>query len=297
MPRHGLIRFLRRPACLPPEDFVISLRSVLVPAGRTMPVVLLACGCVALAPRTYAAQGTWRVGLGLAAFAGPQYPGSSSDRAYVYPLPYIAYHGRRFTFDRNRASLRLRHHWRLGVSADGTPPVISREVDARVGMPNLDATLEIGPDLAYVVPATPGHPRTVFGLLYRAREALGSGFSVHQAGYTGGPYGQVVWGHQPWRFTGSLSVLFGDRRSNGYFFDVAPASAVPGRPVYGAPAGYAGTEGTVTASRHYAHAWAGAFVRVADYQGAAFAASPLLKSSLTIMVGFALYGYRALPGG
>lgn len=294
---HGLIPSLGRLTGRLPEDFVTSFRFVPVPTGRTMAAALLACGCLMLVPPTYAAEGTWRAGLGLAAFAGPQYPGSSSDRAYAYPLPYLAYHGRRFTFDRNRASLRLRHHWRLGVSADGTPPVTSHEVDARIGMPNLDATLEIGPDLAYVVPSGPGHPRTVFGLLYRAREALGSGFSVHQAGYTGGPYGQLVWGRKPWRFSGSLSVLFGDRRSNGYFFDVAPASAISGRPVYSAPAGYAGTEWTVTASRHYARAWAGAFVRVADYQGAAFAASPLLKSSLTVMVGFAVYGYRALPGG
>ena len=261
--------------------------------------VLLAASlgvCLIFSPPADAAEGAWRVGLGLASFVGPQYPGSSSDRFYAYPLPYVSYHGPQFTFDRNRASVRWGSHWRLGLSADGTPPVKSSDVTARSGMPDLDATLDIGPDLAYVLSSRPGYPRRLVGLVYRAREALGSGFSVYQAGYTGGPYGQLVWGQNPWRYGTSLTLLFGDARSNGYFFTVAPTSAAPGRPAYSAPGGYSGAEWTITASRHYQRAWIGGFLRVSDYDGVAFAASPMLKSSITVMAGFAVYGYRPLPG-
>ncbi len=84
--------------------------------------------------------------MGIGATTLPHYRGSDQSRTWVLPVPYLVYRGESLKVDDDR---RLRglfgDRLELEFSLNGSPP--AKNNDARRGMPDLDATLEIGPSL------------------------------------------------------------------------------------------------------------------------------------------------------
>jgi len=95
----------------------------------------------------------WEAGLGATVISFPHYRGSDERRAWVLPFPYVVYRGEFLQADekRMRGLFFKTERAELDVSVSGTPPVDSNENDARRGMPDLDATLEIGPSLNFLL--------------------------------------------------------------------------------------------------------------------------------------------------
>src|SRR3954469_24696873 len=99
----------------------------------------------------------WEFGLGATALRLPDYRGSDESRSYVYPLPYLVYRGERLRVDRTgaRAVLLESQRVELDFSAYATPPVDSSKNQARQGMSDLDPTLEVGPQLNFMLVRAP----------------------------------------------------------------------------------------------------------------------------------------------
>jgi outer membrane scaffolding protein for murein synthesis (MipA/OmpV family) len=82
--------------------------------------------------------------------------------------------------------------------------------------------------------------------------------------------------------------VFGSRRFNGYYFDVAPQFATSTRPSYQAPGGFGGWRAATGVSRRLGSFWLGGFVIGDTVRGAQFDDSPLVRKHGTLAFGFAV---------
>ncbi len=233
----------------------------------------------------------WEFGAGFAVIDFPVYRGSDERRAYVLPAPYLNYHGEYLQVSRERArALFLRHdRMELDISVNGSVP--AKGAKARSGMPNLDATLEIGPSLNVHLYYDEAR-NTNFDLRMPVRAAIASDFSrVYDVGWLFQPQlnldlHDVM--HAGWNMGFVIGPVFADRRYHQYFYSVAPQYATPTRPAYTAPGGYAGSQFIWALSKRYPTYWTGGFMKWDTLSGAVFAASPLVTSKSYFTVGWAV---------
>jgi MipA family protein len=240
------------------------------------------CGLTLLAPAAARADQLplWEFGLGVGALVFNDYRGANTTHVYPVPVPYLVYRGKFLESDRDglRGKLFRQDRFELSLSVNATTPV--RNNSARSGMPDLRPTLEIGPSLnAHLwrsadrrlaldlqLPA-----RAAFTLEARPR-GIGGFYAPHlnlDVAQYAGPRG--------WKLGILAGPLFAERRYNDYFYSVAPQYALPDRPAYAAPGGYAGTQTLLSLTRRYPAYWVGAYLRHDTLSGASFEASPLVK--------------------
>jgi outer membrane scaffolding protein for murein synthesis (MipA/OmpV family) len=237
----------------------------------------------------------WEAGVGVAGLSVPDYRGSDQQRFYVLPLPYLVYRGDFLRLDNNGLSGLLFHSERvhLNISADAGVPVKSDKDTARIGMPDLDPTFQIGPSLEICLLKDTNSERVVqFCLPVRAVIATdlsrwnGEGFVAHpeltfDLRNTGPGKG--------WNFGLAVGPLFATEKYHDYYYEVAPQFAVPGfRPAYDARAGYSGSLLILSVTKRFGHIWFGAFARYDELSGAVFANSPLMRTDHSVMAGIGL---------
>jgi len=236
----------------------------------------------------------WEVGVGVAALSFPDYRGSNERQAWVLPYPYIVYRGEFLQADerRTRGLFFKTGRLELDVSVNGSVPVDSNENAARRGMPDLDATLEIGPALNVLLMQSEKH-KTRVELRLPVRAVLASDFSyIRQVGWVFQPHVNAdvadALGYEGWNLGLLAGPLFTDRRYNRYFYAVEPSFATANRPAYSAGGGYAGTQLIAALSKRYREFWVGGFVKWDTLNRAAFADSPLVKDRQSFAAGFAV---------
>ena len=260
---------------------------------RRLSLALLACAALLPLPGRAEPRPLWEFGLGATALRLPDYRGSDESRGYVYPLPYLVYRGERLRVDRQgaRAVLLESQRVELDFSAYATPPVDSSRNRARQGMPDLDPTIEIGPQLNLALARDPANAWRL-DLRLPVRGVVATNFKhVHQAGYVFYPHLNL--GLRPELFGGKWSVglqagpLFATREYHRYFYGVEPQLATPQRPAYEAGGGYSGALALAALSRRIGKLWMGGFVRYDNLHGAVFDNSPLVKRNHSVMAGFA----------
>ena len=236
----------------------------------------------------------WELGFGFFALTSPDYRGSDESRGYLLPFPYIVYRGDLIKVDRGGIYSRLfetdRVH--LDLSADGSVPTDSAKNSARQGMPDLDATFEIGPALEVCLWASCyGDRKLQFRLPVRAvfstdfNSIDGRGVSAHpnlnfdikNIGPGGG-----------WNFGVAAGPLYATERYHDYYYEVAPLYATSTRPAYDAHGGYSGSRLTLALSKRFQRVWVGAFARYDTLNGVKFADSPLLRSDHAFMAGLSV---------
>ena len=220
----------------------------------------------------------WEAGFGAGLVQLPHYRGSDQAHRWAVPVPYFIYRGNFLRADRGGARAVLFDGDRVDfdLSLGASPPVNSSENRARSGMADLAPTLEIGPKLNVRLGEgrVDGRPwRLVLRLPVRAAVALDNG--VRDAGFTFEPVlnldVKTAWGN-----LGMLGgPLWGSQRWHQFNYGVGALDATATRLAYNAPAGFAGWQATVGASRRFGPVWAGAFWRWDNLGGAAFEASPL----------------------
>jgi len=224
----------------------------------------------------------WEFGLGMTALSFPDYRGSDHQRAYVLPLPYFVYRGKIFQADRDglRGVFFDNDFAELNLSVAASLPVDSDGNDARRGMPDIDPTFEIGPSLELHVWRSADR-RIALDLRLPARLAVAVGNEFRDAGLVFTPFVNLdvtdPFGGQGWNLGLLVGAIYGNRRQNAYFYDVAEAYATPERPAYSSDGGYGGTKFIAALSKRFDRYWVGSFVRYDTLVGAVFADSPLVN--------------------
>ena len=181
----------------------------------------------------------WELGIGAAALSTPSYPASDERENRVLPFPNIIYRGQVLRADRSGINARLfSSDWaELDVGAAGALPSDSDDVDERAGMPDLGPLAEFGPRLKLRLADLGGNRRLRLELPLRAViEARGG---LHGRGYTFEPrlaY-EMAGERRAWTLETNLSAVWGDRRINRHFYEVAPQYATATRPAYAADSG------------------------------------------------------------
>jgi outer membrane protein len=238
--------------------------------------------CVAHAEPTESNLPLWEAGIGAAAFSTPAYPGADerSNRGLV--LPFLIYRGKTFRADQGGIGARLLNTDKVefDIGFSGSLPARSDDVDARRGMSDLGTLVEFGPRVKYKFADLGDAGRMRFELSSRAViEARGG---LRRQGWTAEP--RLVWEQRGegarWTLEGQLGAVFGDRRINRYFYEVAPQYATAERPAYRADGGLVLVRtGLFGTWRVNPDVRVFSFVRYETYSGAANQDSPLMRKS------------------
>lgn len=253
-------------------------------------IVLISLICV----QAYAQQQPlWEFGAGVSVLSFPDYRGSDEVNQYLLPLPYIVYRGDYLKADRNGArGVLFDSEWmEINASISASLPVDSQHNAARVGMPNLQPTLELGPSLDITLWRSADRRNRV-----DVRLPVRLGVSVEP------PYRPLGWQVSPrinvdigevdgwsgWNLGLLAGPLYGSQTYHDYFYSVAPQYATLARPSYDARGGYAGMQWLLAVSKRFPRYWFGGFLRRDSLDGAVFGASPLVKNRDYVAVGVAI---------
>jgi MipA family protein len=236
----------------------------------------------------------WEAGAGPAVVNLPDYRGADQGRTWVLPFPYLVYRGEFLKAEerRVRGLFFKTDRVEFDVSVNAQPPVDSNKNDARRGMPDLDAIIELGPSLNFSLLRTAGR-KTEVELRLPVRAAFATDFShVDFAGWVSDPNLSVdvrdPLGQVGWKFGVLGGVVYSDRRYNQYYYAVDPAFSTPGRPAYNPGGGYAGTQLIVALSKRFPGYWVGGFARWDTLNHAVFVESPLVKTRHYFAAGVAV---------
>lgn len=234
----------------------------------------------------------WEIGLGAAGVTFPDYRGSDRQSGYVLPMPYFVYRGEHLKADRNgmRASFFDNDRLDINLSLAASLPVNSKDNSARVGMPDLKPTIEIGPSFDVTLWQSKAQGLKL-DLRLPIRAAITLESSPKYVGWVFSPRVNLDVNH----FAGvrglNLGILagplFADRKNNAYTYSVEAPYATATRPAYEAGGGYAGAQVTTALSKRFDKVWVGAFARYDNLSGAHFADSPLVKRKHAYSAGLA----------
>jgi outer membrane scaffolding protein for murein synthesis (MipA/OmpV family) len=236
----------------------------------------------------------WELGFGFFILTSPDYRGSDESRGYLLPFPYIVYRGDIIRISRSGIYSRLFETERvnLDLSADGSVPTDSTKNSSRQGMPDLDATFEIGPSLEICLwRSCAGDRKLQFRLPVRAVFSTDFGtiesrggsahpnlnFDIKNTGPGGG-----------WNFGVAAGPLYATERYHDYYYEVAPLYATGTRPAYDARGGYSGSRVTLALSKRFQRVWVGAFARYDSLNDAKFEDSPLVRNDHAFMAGLSV---------
>ena len=233
----------------------------------------------------------WEAGAGIAVLDFPDYRGSDERHTLVLPIPYLVYRGEFLKADREsvRGQFYKDDRFDLHLSVNGSIPVDSGDNSARRDMPDLDPTLEIGPNLAVTLKRT---DTMHLSLRFPLRAVIATNLShARDEGWVFQPQVNVdfydLFPGPGWNLGFAAGPLYGSRRYHNYFYGVSPQFATAQRPAYEAGAGYAGTQFIAALSKRYSSFWVGGFVRADSLSGAVFEDSPLVRQKDSFAVGIA----------
>jgi outer membrane scaffolding protein for murein synthesis (MipA/OmpV family) len=235
----------------------------------------------------------WEAGAGFTSLSLPDYRGSSEQRDYLLPFPYLVYRGDILRLDRKGNYILLLQSKRVGlnVSADGGIPVRSGRNASRKDMPRLFPTLQIGPVLEVCLASACDAGLSIQFRL-PIRTVIASDFSRYDGiGFVMNPQLTVDFENlgqdSGWNFGCAVGPLFATERFHDYYYQVSPEYAVPGsRPSYDARGGYSGSLIIGSVSKRFKNTWFGAFARYDDLKRAVFEDSPLMRTRHSFMAGF-----------
>jgi outer membrane scaffolding protein for murein synthesis (MipA/OmpV family) len=224
----------------------------------------------------------WELGVGMSALSFPDYRGSDESGIYAIPFPYVVYRGRFLKADRNgvRGTFFDTDRIELNVSVGASLPVSSDHNRARLGMPDLRPTLELGPSLDLNLWRT--HDRRYrLDLRLPVRTAVALQAGLEDVGWVFSPRLNLditdVAGLAGWNMGLLAGPIQGSKRNHEYFYSVAPRYATVDRPAFAAKGGYAGSQFLLSVSKRYPKYWLGGFARWDSLKGAVFADSPLVR--------------------
>ena len=241
-------------------------------------------------------DGRLEVGIGLSAFAYPNYPGSDRGQVGVLPFPSLRYTSERLRVggDGARARLPLNPRASFSLSGSGSLPG-GRDEPPRQGMPRLLPTVELGPTLDLELgPLDDSRQR--YRLSFPVRAVIATDLrDTETAGWVFNPTFRAGFRVGDPERARVISVSFGSRwatgRHHAYYYDVADAFVTPERPGFSASGGYGGSSiGLSWSEGHKRWRW-GLFGRYTSLEGARFRNSPLVETN-SVIAGGVFISYR-----
>ena len=234
----------------------------------------------------------WEVGMGIGGLYMPDYDGSGHKESYAFPIPYLIYNGEVWKVDRKgvRGDVVRTDTFKFDISGNIGPPVSSDQNGARLGMPDLDPTFEIGPSLEMLLWNSDDR-RHVWSFRIPARAVYVTDFSylepagwrllpnINYDAHDVGPDGGWEWGV-------SFGPVWATEAYHDYYYEVDPQYKITGtRPAYDARRGYGGTRVGLAIRKRFKKVWFGAFARYRYLGGAVFEDSPLVQERSSWLVG------------
>ena len=227
------------------------------------------------------------LGVSLGVLDIPNYRGSKNSSTLVIPLPYIKYRGDRLKVDEGIQGIFFdSKDLVVSISGNGTLPVDDDNPE-RLGMDELDATLEIGPSLDYRL--TKGIDQWWIELPLRLAFTLNSEFE--HIGQVFQP--RLVW-RKParrlyeWKLRAAFGPIYATGEFHDYYYRVNADEVLATRPAYNADAGFSGVRGTFSYSKRFGEFWLGGFVRYDSLSNSVVEDSPLVSDSSAWMAGIAV---------
>ena len=235
----------------------------------------------------------WEIGLGVSALQLPAYRGASETRTDVLPIPYLVYRGDHFKVEKGgvRGVLFDSERLEVNISLAASPPVNSRDVKVRDGMPDLNSSLELGPSVDIKLWHSSGQDAKL-KLFLPVRAAMTLERDPKFIGWQVTPRLNLdvtnPFGHKGWTLAVVGGPVFGSREQHDYFYSVAPQYAAASRGAYDAKAGYAGMQVLSALWKRFPSFWMGGFLRYDDVRGAVFENSPLVTQKSGFSGGVAM---------
>ncbi len=220
----------------------------------------------------------WEAGIFAGVASTPAYPGSADRSQRALALPYFIYRGEVLRADRGGLGARVVHTDDLEVDVGfaASLPANSKNVAARVGMPDLGTLIEFGPRLKMTLAKPTAGSRWKLELPVRTVLEFSGGMSRQgwatepEVSYETRELGAGL------NLSANASLVFGDRSLNQYFYSVAPRFASAARPTFDAKAGLISTRLGLSLSKEInADLRVFGFLRYDSYAGAANLNSPL----------------------
>ena len=254
--------------------------------------VIVSIGALANGPRSFADElPRLELGIGATGISVPDYRGSSEQRSYVLPFPYVVYRGERIRADRDgiRGLLFESGRLELNASIGGYIPVDSKDNPQREDMPDLDSTVEIGPSLNLnLSDSGPRGPR--FRMPLRAVVSIGRD-GISHVGWRLHPVFELPIRKRMAGFAVKMQIgpQLADSAYHHYYYSVTDVDVRPDRPAFSSSGGYSGLSLQFSATRRISNRWwLGAFVRYDNLRGTAFEESPLVVRDRALLFGIAL---------
>lgn len=246
--------------------------------------------CVAMgaaAPAVWAQSATdaqplplWEISTFAGVFSTPAYLGANSRVQTPLVLPYLTYRGETLGLDRKGGKVKAikRGDFTLDLDAGLNFGSEAKDIEERVGMPDLGTTLEVGPSAKWVLAETLGGR---LGLAVAVRGSFDLNNRLAFAGVSLLPELSFERSTKHgWQLEASAGPVWGDRKYLANFYEVAPQYAIAGRPAYEARAGLLSWRSDVALAKQIGpRLKLLSAVRFESAKGAANANSPLLKRS------------------
>ncbi len=261
----------------------------------TTPLCLLLC--IGLQPARAAdptdaaparSQPKWELGAGLGVFSLPDYRGSDHQSTATLPFPYVIYRGEIIKADRSgvRGMLFDSERMELELSLNGGVPVKSKDNAVRQGMPDLDPSLEIGPQaIVHLLGKTTDETR--LDLRLPLRQVITSGGEGKGLTFTPA-LNLSITPPAGWHIGAQVGLYAGTRQYHRFLYAVDSQYATANRPAYSAQSGYGGWQMTTSLSRRFDKLWLGGFVRLSSVKGAVFDNSPLVARKTNVSAGIGI---------
>jgi len=246
------------------------------------------------------------VGIGPSVISVPYYRGSADNNTLLLPFIYPVYRGDRLRVDDRgiRGKIFQSDRVRLDISADANTPGRTEDIQGREGMPDLDPTVQIGPNAQIKLwEQESGDQSLTLNLPLRGVFALDSG--IDDIGYTFTPH--VTWNRnvqlfsRKWRLGLSAGLHLGSSDYHDYYYGVGPEFATANRRAYKADSGFGGTRFTLSMVSRNQNNFFSVFARYDRLDSADFEDSPLVfrDDGLTVGFAFAWFFWRSettVPG-
>lgn len=238
----------------------------------------------------------WEIGLIPGAIRLPHYRGSDEYNIWAMPLPYLIYRGKIMRLDQEglRGIFYQSEYVETNISGWGNPPV-DEENEAREGMPELDAIVEVGPSLKWHFLGRRPDRTLYIGWALRSAISIGlpDDMDIRYQGLKAAmslvyrndaPFGKEIWNIG---FNTGLDMA--DKKYHRYFYEVPLANALPERPAYCPDEGISALFFSCRLSREINHHLSiGGYARWENMSFAAYKNSPLVEEENNFIIGCAL---------
>lgn len=236
----------------------------------------------------YAKDPKIELGVGVFTLSYPDYLGSKSTQLLTAPFPHIRYRGEFLTIDEDGINGKLFgvNGLRLDLSVSGSLPANSEDSKAREGMPDLDFTGEIGPNLVYNMYE---HGVALLEFEFPVRAVLSTDLSsIRYRGIVSTPQLKYSLNYSKIEWTLRSGAMFGNKRYHNYFYGVTEEYVTPTRAQYNANSGYSGWRNRIGMTYQKGSLWGGAFFSHFSLNNAVFEDSPLVETKSAVYMGLSM---------